>query len=93
MNNNSHWQAFRAQRAQAKHRKIEWKLAFWEWLQIWEESGHLYERGVKKGDYVMSRPGDVGAYAAGNVRIVPCETNNAEAARAHHARNRRPATA
>jgi hypothetical protein len=48
---------------------------------IWQDSGHLHERGVHGGEWVMSRPGDIGAYEAGNVKIVHCETNNSEAAR------------
>lgn len=48
---------------------------------IWQDSGHLHERGIRAGEWVMSRLGDVGAYEAGNVKIVRCETNNSEAAR------------
>jgi hypothetical protein len=71
--------SFRCQRAQAKQRRIGWQLEFWEWLQIWEESGHLDERGTHCGQWVMGRNGDMGPYARHNVRIIRVETNNADA--------------
>jgi len=77
--NNPLLQCFQQQRGAAKHRSIPWKLPYWEWLQIWQESGHLEERGCYKGEWVMARNGDKGAYEAGNVKIVRCETNNREA--------------
>lgn len=51
------YRRFREQRAGAKQRKIEWQLPYWEWLQIWEESGRLNDRGTKKGCFVMARKG------------------------------------
>jgi hypothetical protein len=33
------------QRSRAKQRGISWDLPYWEWLQIWQESGRLEERG------------------------------------------------
>jgi hypothetical protein len=73
------YQRFKEQECAARYRGIPWRLAYWEWLQIWQDSGHLHERGTCKGQWVMSRPGDRGAYEVGNVRIVRCETNNREA--------------
>jgi hypothetical protein len=70
---------FQCQRGGAKHRGIEWKLEFWEWLQIWEESGHFEERGRCAGQWVMGRMGDQGPYAADNVKIIRMETNTSEA--------------
>ena len=69
------------QKAQAKVRGIAWELAYWEWLQIWQDSGRLHERGVHGGQWVMARNGDRGPYSVENVQIVRCETNNAAAAR------------
>lgn len=66
------------QRYRAAHRGIEWKLEYWEWLQIWQDSGHMHERGKKKGQWCMARNGDRGAYEASNVKIVPFETNCSE---------------
>ena len=71
--------AYSVQKAGAKWRGIAWELEYWEWLQIWDESGHSHERGMRKGEWVMSRPGDHGPYSAANVRIVRCETNIREA--------------
>ena len=72
-------EAFRKQKKQAEYRGIDFKLEYWEWLQIWQDSGHLEERGCRKGQWVMSRYKDKGAYETGNVRIVRAETNNSEA--------------
>jgi len=33
------------QRRSAEQRGIEWALDFWQWLEIWQTSGHLHERG------------------------------------------------
>lgn len=71
-------QAFLVQRHQAGLRKIEWQLEYWEWLQIWQDSGHLHERGKRHGEWVMARKGDIGPYSAENVKIVRCETNNSQ---------------
>lgn len=70
--------AFQRQRSAASHRGIEWKFSFEEWLKVWQESGHLHERGRLRGQYQMSRNGDVGPYAPYNVRIVPISVNLAE---------------
>ena len=67
---------FREQRKTAGQRGIPWHLPYWEWLQIWQESGHLEERGKHKGEWVMARNGDTGAYEAGNIKIVRAEQNN-----------------
>src|SRR5262249_39109163 len=40
---------FNRQRRTAKQRGISWELDFWQWLRIWEESGHLEERGRCRG--------------------------------------------
>lgn len=31
--------------------QIEMKMSFEEWLKIWVDSGHLHERGNRKGQY------------------------------------------
>jgi len=36
---------FFQQRQAAKQRGVEWALDFWTWLEIWQDSGHLCERG------------------------------------------------
>ena len=66
-------------KSSAGQRGVPFLLTFDQWLQIWQESGHLHERGCRSGQYVMSRHGDIGSYEVGNVSIVPCEANNREA--------------
>ena len=60
-------------------RGIEFQLTFDAWLSIWLESGHWHERGCHKGQYVMSRRGDIGPYAIGNVFIQTTEMNTKDA--------------
>jgi len=57
------------QKDNARKRNIEWTLTFDEWWHIWETSGHWENRGRKQGQYCMSRLGDSGPYAVGNVFI------------------------
>jgi hypothetical protein len=71
---------YRDHKASAKQRGIPFLLTFEQWLQIWTDSGHLDERGAHKGEYVMARYGDSGAYEVGNVDIVTAEKNCSEAA-------------
>jgi hypothetical protein len=59
--------------------KIEFKLTLEEWLDIWQSSGHYHERGHKKGQYCMSRVGDLGHYEVGNVFIQPIVQNTRDA--------------
>ena len=68
---------YRTQRKNAKRRKIKFNLTFEEWLNIWEESGHLHERG--RGKYVMGRLLDRGPYSVWNVRIITNTQNMREA--------------
>lgn len=77
--------AFMEQRSQAKSRGIAWELPYWQWLQIWQDSGHLHERGRRKGEWVMGRNGDAGPYAEWNVKIIRCETNMIQAHWKRHA--------
>lgn len=79
MNLNNLRIAWRSQKDSAKLRGIEWLMSFEEWLQIWAQSGHLHERGRKKGQYCMARFGDVGPYAIDNVKIILHGANVSEA--------------
>ena len=65
-----------AHRSLAKGRGIPFLMTFEQWLQIWESSDHLHERGRRRGQYVMARYGDRGAYEVG--RIITVEKNGAE---------------
>ena len=60
---------------------IPFLLTFEEWLKIWVDSGHMHERGCRKGEYVMARFGDKGPYAIGNVKIITCNENCSDANR------------
>jgi hypothetical protein len=72
-------EAFRVQKRSAiKVRGISWELTFDEWIKVWIDSGHLHERGRKRGQYVMARFRDQGPYSASNVKIVTCSQNNSE---------------
>lgn len=62
--------AYLAHKQNAAVRSIDFLLTYEEWLQIWEQSGHLHERGCRKGQYCMARFGDKGPYAVGNVKII-----------------------
>jgi hypothetical protein len=62
-----------------RQRNIEFTLTFQEWWDIWQQSGKWEHRGNKKGQYVMSRKGDVGPYAIGNVFIQSMADNCREA--------------
>ena len=70
--------AYLMQRKSALDRGIGWEMTFPEWLEIWQASGKLAERGRGRGKYCMSRYGDTGAYSKDNVRIISNEQNAAE---------------
>jgi hypothetical protein len=73
-----HFQEFWAHRMGAKRRGIEFRFHYSDWLRVWEESGHLHERGCRRGQFVMARDGDRGAYCSSNVKIVLAEQNVAD---------------
>jgi hypothetical protein len=58
---------FNAHKGGAKKRGIEFKFTFNEWWDIWKP--HWANRGRGKGQFVMCRTMDKGAYEVGNVRI------------------------
>lgn len=67
---------FLNQKNHAFRRKVEWKLNFWTWWNIWAESGKWEHRGRGKGGYCMCRIGDSGSYELGNVYIDTCVNNS-----------------
>jgi hypothetical protein len=71
---------FNNAKSSAKQRGIPFLLSYGEWLAVWQESGHLQERGRESGKYVMARNGDAGAYEVGNVSIITGAQNAADAA-------------
>ena len=62
----------------AKARGIPFLITFEDWDTIWQLSGKWELRGSRRGQYVMSRPGDKGAYEMGNIVICLAEENRAE---------------
>ncbi len=62
---------FRNAKANAVRRGVGFKMSYEEWLGIWVESGHMHQRGIHSGQYVMARHGDKGPYEVGNVKIIP----------------------
>lgn len=73
------WAAWKQQKRGAFYRGIEWDLTFKQWLDIWQESGKLGERGLGKDLYCMARNHDIGPYAVGNVSIKTVRQNSQEA--------------
>jgi hypothetical protein len=74
------YKKFRCHRRRARYRNppVPFRFTFREWWMIWLESGHWEERGIRRGQYVMARPGDLGAYEVGNVEICTSEKNLAD---------------
>lgn len=72
----SPFRAFTYQRNNAVDRGIEWDLKFWDWYQIWSESGKWEQRGKGANCYCMSRKGDEGPYRVGNVYIGKISENS-----------------
>lgn len=66
---------YRDHKHNAKMKGIGFELSFEQWLEIWKASGHLAERGRRRGQYVMARLGDRGPYAIDNVKIISHEQN------------------
>jgi hypothetical protein len=69
---------FVAHRYHAKQRNIPFEFTYEQWWDMWQASGHWYERGNRKGKYCMARFGDKGPCAVGNVRIIKFEDNTRE---------------
>lgn len=67
--------SYNSQMGNAKKRKIEWRMSFPEWCEIWKKSGFLEHRGRGAGKYVMARCGDAGPYSVGNVYITTNSQN------------------
>lgn len=74
--------AWRGQRNNAKDRGIEFSFTYEEWIAWWEAelgSDWFRKRGCKKGQFVMARHLDKGAYTPGNVKCVLQNSNHIEA--------------
>ena len=72
-------QQFHNHKARAKRKGIPFLLTFDQWCKIWLDSGHYYDKGTKRDQYVMSRYNDVGPYSIDNVKIQTVGENTKEA--------------
>ncbi|WP_282460162.1 hypothetical protein, partial [Mycoplasmopsis arginini] len=68
------------QRKNAAKRNIDWNITFPDWLEIWQDSGHLENRGRGTGKYAMTRVCDIGGYTKDNV-VIKSFAENAQEAR------------
>jgi hypothetical protein len=66
---NQKYQCDSGRKLDAAGNKVEFRLSFEEWLDIWEQSGCLDKRGIWEDCYVMARHNDLGHYEIGNVSI------------------------
>jgi hypothetical protein len=60
-------------KSNAKRRGIPFKLTYEEWLKVW--GSNINNVGRRRGQYVMARFRDEGAYEIGNVYITTCSEN------------------
>lgn len=60
------------------NRGLGWEFTFETWLEWWQGTGKLAERGNRRGQYCMARYGDQGPYAPENVRCCTTDENNRE---------------
>jgi hypothetical protein len=72
-------QKYGGHKTTAKQPGIPFQLTFGQWFGIWAASGHMHERGTQRGQYVMARRGDKGAYESGNVNIITAKQNRKDA--------------
>src|ERR1017187_3059333 len=70
---------FAEQLTAARKRGIAFELTFEQWMSVWSRSEKFSERGCRVGQYVMARPGDIGAYSIDNVMIITCSENHSQA--------------
>jgi len=82
---NKDYRKYMDQKKRAKQRNIEFKLTFEQWFEWWLSTGKYHLRGCRKGNYVMARKGDQGAYELGNIECITTEENtiNAQKGRKH----------
>jgi transposase len=66
---------FKKQKKNASSRRIEFKLNFRQWWELWLSSGKWGSRGVRVGQYVMGRKDDSGPYSIDNVMIQTSSSN------------------
>lgn len=73
--------AFHKHKARATALEIPFLFSFEQWCSWWETNlgpDWLKKRGIKKDQYHMARPGDIGPYSPENVKCVTCSQNISE---------------
>lgn len=73
------YNAFTIQKRLALKRGLGWQFTFEEWVAWWEANlgpDWFKKRGHHTDEYVMARRGDVGPYAASNVRCALVQENH-----------------
>lgn len=70
--------AYRNQMRHAEYLGIEWKFTFPQWVEAWENSGKIDQRGRSADSYVMGRKGDVGPYSPDNVIFITLRQNSSD---------------
>src|SRR5271166_5158352 len=81
--------AFYTHKHDAKRRGISFRFSRDEWIRWWFVNlgfDWLNKRGRKKGQCVMSRFGDLGAYEWDNVECLTCSSNQGQLACEDHPR-------
>lgn len=68
---------YRMHKQNAKTRGIAFLLTFEEWIGWWQDTGHYHEYGRRRGQYVMARKLDLGAYELNNIECVQAQVNSA----------------
>ena len=68
--------AFIAHRCSARQRGVEFLLSFEEWCDFWGDDFEI--RGKTRHGLVMSRLGDTGPYAVGNIKKITSLENLSE---------------
>jgi hypothetical protein len=76
---------FNSQKYSAAKRSIVWHFTFEEWINWWGDD--IVNRGRNKGQLVMARRGDTGAYHPDNVYKVDTSINSGDPRRGKSALN------
>lgn len=77
------YQDYLAQKHNAAQRGVDHFLSFQQYFTVQDDAGHLHERGCGKGQFVLHRKRDFGAYEIGNIEVIRHEEN---VRRAHRGR-------
>jgi len=57
-------------RAQAKFRREPYQLTFDQWLEAWQQSGHIHKMGRRLGDYTLIRVDTEQPWHRDNIKVI-----------------------